>query len=105
VDNDGDLDLYVSRPNYQPAYLMLNQGNGTFVRDETFKPIDSSGLSAWADYDHDGDLDLHVEGYDRHVFENTRDRRPVFAGSWLRVMVLGARGHETQQGATVRLRR
>jgi hypothetical protein len=105
VDNDGDLDAYFMMPNFEPGWLMLNQGNGTFVRDTTVQLPDGSGLSSWADYDRDGDMDLHIEAYNRHIFNNTRDLRPGFAGSYVRVVALDAGGRRTQFGATVRLRR
>jgi hypothetical protein len=105
VDNDGDLDVYFMVPSFQPGWLMLNQGNGTFLRDTTVSLADGSGLSAWADYEQDGDMDLHVEAYGRHLFVNTRSQRSGFAGSYVRVAVLDAAGRNTQYGATVRMRR
>jgi tetratricopeptide (TPR) repeat protein len=67
-DGDGRLDLAVTR--YGTSLLYRNRGDGTFE--------DVSGTSgvgqpegfwtgaAWADYDRDGDLDLHVCGYVRY---------------------------------------
>ncbi|MBI4161286.1 MAG: CRTAC1 family protein [Acidobacteria bacterium] len=72
IDDDGDVDLYVT--NFGPNVLYVNQGDGTF-RDGTA----SSGLgdplwgtsSAFADYDRDGDLDLYLCNYvDFRVEEN-----------------------------------
>jgi len=63
-DNDGDLDLYVTR--IGPDLLFRNDGTGHF-EDVTAKAgIDNPrwGTSAaWADYDRDGDLDLFVANY------------------------------------------
>ena len=64
VDNDGDLDVYLT--NYGPDRLYLNGGDGRF--DEVTAPagIDVDGWSASAtffDYDRDGFLDLYVARY------------------------------------------
>ena len=59
-DNDGDLDLYVSRNGANRLYR--NDGGGKFV-DVTQKPLDDSGIGqtvSWADYDNDGDVDLYL---------------------------------------------
>ncbi|MEQ1947920.1 MAG: CRTAC1 family protein [Bryobacteraceae bacterium] len=68
-DNDGRMDVLVSRP-FQYFALMHNNGNGTFT-DETIKagllpgdPGDSLAVytcvTAWADVNKDGKLDLFV---------------------------------------------
>lgn len=96
IDNDGDLDVFVT--NYGPDKLYLNNGDGSFT-DIT----DSSGIAGdlWSsaasffDYDQDGDLDLfvvHFATYDAsrrcgsaaadfdidycgpHLFDGTTDR-------------------------------
>ena len=66
-DNDGDLDLYVSRRTGEkfPNILYRNNGNSTFtnVTGETGVGGGSSKPSrtaSWADYDQDGWLDLYV---------------------------------------------
>lgn len=64
VDDDGDLDLFVS--GFGPDQLFRNEGDGTFT-DVTAKagvsdPLWSSS-SAFADVDNDGDLDLFVANY------------------------------------------
>jgi len=64
IDNDGDLDLYVT--NYGPNLLLVNQGDGTF-RNETERS--GTGDPRWSscatffDADGDGDLDLYVTNY------------------------------------------
>ncbi|WP_318308060.1 VCBS repeat-containing protein [Flagellimonas crocea] len=72
LDNDGDLDIYMvagsnefdlDSPYYQD-YLMINQGNGTFVRSMDRLPkINSSGsVVEVEDFDGDGYVDLFVGG-------------------------------------------
>ena len=69
-DNDGDLDIYLSNNGYHnssedfayPNKLFSNDGNCKFtdVTEATgLGNMGHSSSSAWADYDHDGDLDLH----------------------------------------------
>jgi hypothetical protein len=69
-DNDGDVDVYVTRGAWLgqlgrlPNSLLRNNGDSTFT-DVTFDVgfADEhypSAAAAWADYDLDGDLDLYV---------------------------------------------
>ena len=69
-DNDGDLDLYVLRGAWlgkagrHPNSLLRNRGDGVF-EDVTFdaglaQPSYPTQTASWADYDHDGDVDLYV---------------------------------------------
>jgi hypothetical protein len=64
VDNDGDLDLYVT--NYGPDALYINDGDGTFTDATRESGLGDSrwGASAgFVDYDGDGFLDLFVTTY------------------------------------------
>ena len=85
VDNDGDLDLLLpsvrSQTQLEPAKLLRNDGPGrgddwTFTDVEAPFPVASNGLSAWADLEGDGDVDLllgNVSPYGDnflHVYEN-----------------------------------
>jgi len=62
VNNDGLLDLLVCRNN-APNLLYINQGNGTFKEEAEKRGlaiVDGSVVGAFADYDHDGWLDVLV---------------------------------------------
>jgi hypothetical protein len=63
-DNDGDVDLFVANQgaNARNA-LYRNLGNGSFVKVSTGSIANDQGSAtscAWADVDHDSDLDLFV---------------------------------------------
>lgn len=60
MDNDGDLDLYVSNDRGF-KFLYLNNGKGEFTKKDDEVISYNFGLSlghAWSDFDRDGDLDL-----------------------------------------------
>ena len=62
VDNDGDVDVYVT--NYGPDAFYRNNGDGTFNLEDIGVSNDGWSISAtFGDYDRDGDLDLYVTNY------------------------------------------
>ena len=63
VDNDGDVDLYVT--NWGPNVLYRNRGNGTFERAEGSGAEDPgmSTSASFGDFDRDGLVDLFVVNY------------------------------------------
>ena len=67
VDNDGDLDLYVSCVNCFAYYLFINDGTGFFTEEAEIRGAavatgeSHNGFSVTVgDYDNDGWLDIHV---------------------------------------------
>ncbi len=81
-DNDGDLDVLVLRGAWlekhgqHPKSLLRNDGKAVFT-DVTYavglgEALYPTQTASWADYDHDGDLDLYIgnEAYPCHLFKN-----------------------------------
>ncbi|MCH8824411.1 MAG: CRTAC1 family protein [Planctomycetes bacterium] len=63
-DNDGDVDIFISR--LGPNAMLLNDGNGGFVEVAQEIGVANTGFGAGAaflDYDRDGNLDLYVTNY------------------------------------------
>lgn len=64
IDNDGDVDMYVT--NYGIDQLYRNRGDGTFedITNASHIKVEGwSGSAAFVDYDRDGFLDLFVTQY------------------------------------------
>jgi len=73
IDNDGDLDLYVTA--FGANELFLNQGDGSFKADGARRGVDDphwSASAALGDVDLDGDLDLYVANYTDFSVTNHR---------------------------------
>jgi hypothetical protein len=71
VDNDGDLDLYVT--SFGPNIFYRNRGDGTFEEWTRQAGLETDGWStsaAFADYDSDGFLDLYVARYVDFALDN-----------------------------------
>ena len=62
IDNDGNVDVYVT--NYGPDAFYRNNGDGTFTLMDAGLSNNAWGTSAtFGDYDRDGDLDLYIANY------------------------------------------
>ncbi len=94
VDNDGDLDLYVTSVGDPRYYLYMNDGRGRFTEEGLSRGAaiatagKNLGMSAtFGDYDRDGYLDMHVTEWGNVNFE------PF--GLWSNARVLRNRGAQS----------
>ncbi len=64
-DNDGDVDLLVANDQANKNFLFTNNGDGSFtkVTNAITEEESNSYGTAWADYDNDGDYDLHISNH------------------------------------------
>lgn len=81
IDNDGDLDLFVTNSNAQGNFLYRNNGAGSFTRVTQGAAVTDKGSShgcSFADIDNDGDLDLYVTNDTKGSFLYINDGRGNF---------------------------
>ncbi|MCO6477684.1 MAG: VCBS repeat-containing protein [Phaeodactylibacter sp.] len=114
VDNDGDLDLFVAN-GFGPVsgvhnFLYINQGDGTFLRDEVSIPelfTPCSYGAAWGDIDNDGFPDLVVANCNRSgqpQNPNSLFRNQGNGNNWLKVRLAGVVSNRSGIGAKVRVK-
>ncbi|CAM4186075.1 VCBS repeat-containing protein [Zobellia nedashkovskayae] len=81
VNNDGLLDIYVSKVNRQKTksnhnLLYINQGDNSFEESSERYGLNFSGLSTQAsffDYDNDGDMDVYLMNHSVHSVKSYGD--------------------------------
>jgi len=101
VDNDMDLDLFVGNLNNEPDQLFINQGTHFIDLAEDVQIDDISGTSsaAWADFDRDGFIDLHVGNLSSNrLYQNSGNQ-----SGYLGLRLLGDGANGSAIGAWVRL--
>ena len=105
IDNDGDLDLFVSNDADTPNRLYTNNGDGTFSRSSN--PINEdaehSRSGAFADIDNDGDLDLfvvNIGGQANTVYLNEGGN----CNNWKSFKLEGIRSNRSAIGARIRIK-
>jgi uncharacterized repeat protein (TIGR01451 family) len=82
IDNDGDLDLFVTNANNTGNFLYFNEGNGKFRKITNGAVATDKGAShgcSFADMDNDGDLDLYVTNDKSYKFLYLNDGKGNFA--------------------------
>lgn len=111
IDNDGDLDLFVSNAFNSTAtpmtnYLYINQGEGNFVRD-TVTLASQTGWTygaAFADYDKDGWLDLFTANCFGANQNNSLYRNSGGLNNWLMIDLEGRRSNFDAIGSIVKVK-
>ena len=103
IDNDGDLDLYVTNDQDEDNYLYRNESGASFTKiesDLTEIGGDSFG-TAISDYDNDGDYDLFVANHGsttNFFFENIKGQ----CSEYLCLNLIGNNSNYSAIGAKVR---
>lgn len=111
IDNDGDLDLFVTNAfsGSSPAknFLFLNNGSGSFVKVDTGAAVNESGWSygvAMGDYDRDGDLDIFTANCFGANQNNSLFRNEGNSNKWLTVKVNGTVSNRSGIGTKVKVK-
>ncbi|MCB0486834.1 MAG: VCBS repeat-containing protein [Cyclobacteriaceae bacterium] len=114
LDNDGDLDLFVSNGSIadSPNSIFFNDGNGNFTKysgnEIVINPLLQSFGVAMADYDRDGFLDVYpAKGITSSVdlpnllFRNTQ----VNSGTrnWIQLKLVGTQSNRSAIGARIKV--
>ncbi|AWA31432.1 RNA-binding protein [Flavobacterium magnum] len=79
-DNDGDVDMFISKCSGPPCELHRNDGNGVFTDVSAQAGINVTPIQSWssaiADFDNDGDMDIMIGsngGVGHKFFRNDLD--------------------------------
>lgn len=111
VDNDADLDLFVTNAFWGGPwknFLFLNNGDGTFTKNLTEVVATDEGWSygcAFGDWDSDGDLDLGVAtclnaNQSDYLYENHSAGN---GNNWVEIKLIGTNSNRSAIGAKVRV--
>lgn len=92
INNDGLMDIYVSKSGNEPGekranQLYINQGNLTFSEEaKAYGIADTSytNQAAFFDYDKDGDLDLYLLNTSNLIRNANLLRKPINDGTRIR---------------------
>ncbi len=113
IDNDGDLDLFVTNSYYtitkQLNFLYINNGDGSFSRINNTVPATDSSWSygcAFADYDNDGFEDLAVATVN---FNNIDEPDFLYHNDgnnnqWITIKLIGTITNKSAIGTKIRIK-
>ena len=105
IDNDGDLDLYVTNDQDGDNFLYKNNGDGTFTKitNELTTSGGNSFGTAIADYDNDGDYDIFVANHEatsNFFFKNLKGQ----CANYLCMKLIGTNSNYNAIGARIRVK-
>ncbi|WP_298896866.1 CRTAC1 family protein [uncultured Psychroserpens sp.] len=107
LDNDGDLDLFVSNGYQEPEknFLYLNNGDGSFTKVNSGiitqeKTINVANVLE--DFDNDGDLDVFVVSRDGN--NNLMYRNEInSSNNWLKIKCVGVQSNKGALGVKIKI--
>ncbi|MGX7666843.1 FG-GAP-like repeat-containing protein [Flavobacterium pedocola] len=101
-DNDGDVDLFISKCSGPPCELHRNDGNGVFTDISAIAQINSTPVQSWssavADFDNDGDMDIFVGangGSGHKFFKNNLDTTNSVEEAYTNITATSGFGSDT----------
>ncbi|MEL6672784.1 MAG: FG-GAP-like repeat-containing protein [Bacteroidota bacterium] len=104
IDNDGDLDLFVTNDQNNKNHLYMNNGDGTFSKKKTQinEDLDNSFAAAYSDIDNDGDLDLLVAN--RAATNTFYLNDGGNCNNWKCLKLIGNKANKSGIGARIRVK-
>ncbi|MBL4704884.1 MAG: VCBS repeat-containing protein [Flavobacteriales bacterium] len=104
IDNDGDLDLYVTNDQLMAKFLYLNDGLGNFTK-STNEVITSARFNTyghyWSDFDQDGDLDLYLTTHEEE--KNALFTNNGGSNHWIELKLIGSNSNKSAIGTRVKV--
>lgn len=110
-DRDGWVDIFVAQEDDRPHLVFRNEGEGggPFARIEVpHPPVMTMGAAhnvavAFADYDHDGRVDVLVAGTDGSPIQLYRNETDLGTAGWLDILLRPSDGPESSEGIGARI--